>query len=53
MVEVPTTIEFEQLKLRVNILEEKMLAVEANMKVMPDPVKAALKTVLDWMNLNV
>jgi hypothetical protein len=29
------------------------MALEAQVKVMPDTVKAALKTVLEWMDANV
>jgi len=53
MVDVVTQTDFEELKIQVQAIDARLVTMEANMKVMPDTVKAALKTVLAWMDANV
>ena len=53
MVEVVTQTDFDVLKAIVIDLENRLVAVEASVKVMPPEIKVALKTVLEWMDTNV
>lgn len=52
-VNVPTQEDFDALTVIVQGIDARLKIVEANVKVMPDNIKTALKAVLEWMDANV